>query len=301
MKRTLLTALGLFILVLSVVSNGYGAEKPVRYVATIHPLAEIISTVVGERGQVVQLLAPGASPHTFEPRPSDLWKVEGAAALFYVGAGLDKEWVGRLSALENIAMTDLVPAESRLPMNSRPGSHPADHDHDGGIIDPHFWTDPLTVKEMLPGLVKTLARLDPGGAAVYQANAGVFSAELVRLDRELASLLEPVQGKPLFLFHPSFHYLFRRYHLVLSGVINPFPAREATPRSLVNMAKRIRASGTKAIFSEPQLPVRTASVLAEAAGVAVYTLDPLGGVEGRVSYSELLRYNARIIRKAVLP
>lgn len=299
MTKTFLTALGLFFLVFSVVPAGYAADGPVRYVVTIHPLAEIIRTVVGDRGQVVRLLAPGASPHTFEPKPSDLWKIEGAAALFYAGAGLDKEWIGRLFTSENIEMVGLVPAGTRLLMNSHHDSHAGDHDE--GMTDPHFWTDPLTVKEMLPHLVKVLSALDPGGSAIYQANAVRFAEELVRLDREIASVLEPVQGKPLFLFHPSFNYFIRRYQLVLAGVINPFPARAATPRSLVRMVKRIRESGAKAIFSEPQLPARTASILAEAAGVKVYTLDPLGGEEGRISYGEILRYNARVLRKAVLP
>ena len=44
---------------------------------------------------------------------------------------------------------------------------------------------------------------------------------------------------------------------------------------------------------------RAARVIAAEAGVAVAVLDPVGGVEGRQTYEEMLRYNARTIVEAL--
>ena len=41
------------------------------------------------------------------------------------------------------------------------------------------------------------------------------------------------------------------------------------------------------------------SAVAESAGVAIYTLDPLGGTEGKETYQELLRYNAEVLLEAL--
>jgi len=53
------------------------------------------------------------------------------------------------------------------------------------------------------------------------------------------------------------------------------------------------------VLTEPQLARRPAEVVAEAAGVRCYEMDPLGGVPGRETYSELLRYNARVLVEAL--
>ncbi|MCF6290666.1 MAG: metal ABC transporter substrate-binding protein [Desulfobacterales bacterium] len=275
------------------------AAAEIRYVATIHPLAEILKSITRTRAEVIGLLPPGTSPHTFAPTPSDLTRLHGALALFYIGPGLDREWIGRLPAERKIEVIRLVPRENRLAINSHHEHGDHDIDHAGQLVDPHFWTDPHTVRAMLPGLVDTLVSLDPGGRAVYERNAAIFSHELEGLDQELARLLAPCQETPYFLFHPSFQYLFARYHLRLAGLVEPFPGREPGPRSIATMVKKIKKSGVAMIFTEPQLPRRSARIIAEAAGVGLAMLDPLGGVEGRDSLAQLLRYNGQTLRRAV--
>lgn len=298
-------ALWLFLFILFSASSVFSATAPIRYVATIQPLAEIIKNITTGRGEVIRLLSPGTSPHTFEPSPADLREITGARILFYAGPGLDKEWVGRLPGPVKVEMAGLIPKENILflgrHMHSH-GTHSLEHeedDHHGESLDPHFWTDPMTVKALLPGLVDILSDQDPEGAPIYRANAAVFAEKLSRLDRDLVDILKPVRNKSLFLFHPSFNYFLRRYQLNLTGLINPYPNRESSPKYLVNILRDIKKSGAKAIFKERQLPVKTTTVIAEAAGVEVYELDPLGGGEDTATYGEMLLYNARTINKAL--
>ncbi len=274
----------------------------VEYVATIHPLAEIIRKVAGNRGTVTQLLPPGSSPHTFAPRPSLIRKTAAARAFFYVGPGLDKEWVSRLPAVRKIEVIDLIPPEFRLPVT---GTHLHGEKKAAAVVavNPHFWLDPLTVRAILPRLTEILATLDANGRRVYEANSAAFADELTALHQELIETLKPVSSMPIFVFHPSFQYLIKRYQLSFAGVINPFPGWESTPKTLFDLQKKIRQAGAKAIFSEVQLPRAAADNLAEAAStkavkIKVYELDPLGGGKGRESYAQLLRYNARILRAA---
>lgn len=277
-----------------------------RYVATVPPLAAILRELVGSRGEVITLLPVGASEHTYQPRPSDARAVESATCLFYVSEQMDG-WAASLTAKKKVDVFTLVPAEARLtyavcghPHGAHEHSHgPGEGREEAPGLDPHFWLDPVCVKLVLPKLAQTLGECDPQGTSVYDENARRFGEALDALHARLGEILAPVKGKPVLLFHPSFQYFLKRYGLVLAGVIEPFPGKEPTPRYLKAMIEQVRGAGVKAVFTEPQLPSRPAEVIAEAAGVPVYTLDPIGGGEGRAALADLLLYNARILREAL--
>lgn len=287
---------------------GKADERPnpeILYVATIHPLAEIIKKVVGDRGRVETILSAAASPHTFSPTPVAAKKAETAQGLFYAGQGLDRQWALKMPARRHVEMLALLPVDFQVAAFDH--DHIVEHngqDEPAAGIDPHFWTDPLAVRAMLPRLVETLSSIDGAGTDVYKANGLLFAAELAELDRELSAALKPLQQQPLFLFHPSFQYFFKRYNLLLAGVIEPFAGREPTPKSLYRMVTAMKRLQIKAIFTEPQLPRRPVEVLAEAASdkamtIAIYELDPLGGREGRLTLSQILRYNVAILLQAL--
>ena len=300
--RATLLLLSLLVL-LPLASAVTAAEPPVRYIASIHPLAAILREIVTDRAEVRCLLPPGCSPHTFEPTPSDLQAIESAQAFFYGGAGLDGEWVQKMPARQKVALLNLVPADERLTMadGHEHHQHPGETEehHGEGMTDPHFWTDPLTVKAVVPQLVQELSRIDPAGKALYVANGEKFKQRLEQLDQELRVILKPLAGEPLLLFHPSFNYLFHRYNLQSAGVVVVAPGREPTPKFLLALVKKIKAEKIKALFTEPQLAKRPAQVLAEAAHIPVYELDPIGGVPGRESYPGLLLYNGVTLTKVL--
>ena len=260
-----------------------------RFAATCHPAAAVLRELAAGRAEVTTLLPAGASPHTYEPQPSDIKNVAGAKALFYVSPLLDG-WATRIGAAKTIDMIHLVPPALRL-RNLEEEEGPGD--------DPHFWTDPLVVKATLGPLAEELARLDPPGAAAYRANAVRFAARLDALDREMAAILAPVRGRALLLFHPSLQHLAKRYGLPIAGVVEPSPGKEPTPRYLQKVLRIVKEKQVRAVFGEPQLPRRAVDVVAEAAGIKSGLVDPMGGVPGRTTYEELMRWNARALAEAL--
>jgi len=280
-----------------------------QFAVTIHPLAAILDELVGDRASVVTLLPAGASPHTYDPRPSDVRKAADALAFFYVSDMLDG-WASSLPAGRRIAALDLVPVPNRLTMGEFPHSHdssyhdaaatPENHSEKGDDTwDPHFWMDPLTVKASLPAFVEALGKTDPEGRATYETNARRFAAELDDLDQRVRALLAPVRDAPVVLYHPSVRYLLHRYDLRLFRVVETSPGKEPTPRYILDLATAMKQAGVKAVFTEPQLPARPIEVIAEAAGVPIRTLDPVGGDPGRRTYSELILFNAETLENAL--
>ena len=260
-----------------------------RFVTTIPPFEMILERLVDGRGTVDRLLEPGASPHTYDPTPSDLRATTTATALVYGAEALDG-WAANLPSSRRLELVSMVPVSGRLLFEDG---------HGHGSVDPHFWTDPLTVKQLVPVLADTLCAVDPSGCSTYRANADSFTTALATLDTQIRGLTTSVQEVPVLLAQPFFRYFLHQYGPRLVGVIEPSPGAEATPRQLRRLVDRAHATGAHAILTQRSLPDRAARAVSGAAGIPVVALDPLGGTEGRRTYEDLLRFNARTLNTAL--
>ena len=287
-------------LVAALCAAGCAARSPhggVTYVTTVQPLRAIIAEVVGDRGEVKALLPPGASPHTYEPRPSDAAAAESATAVFYAAEDVDV-WAAKLPAMERISLFSFLPEDARIPY-SETGADADDHDHATGTSNGHFWSDPLVVKAILPKLVERLCALDPDGADTYRKNATRFASELEALDAAMNAQFATLGGRPVLMFHPSWTYFMHRYGLAVAGMVEPFPGKEPTPKFLTALVASAKEQGVRAVCTEPQLPRRPAEVIAQECGLPLFEIDPNGGVDGRRTYRELIEYNAAMLMKAL--
>ena len=296
------------------------AQSGPTVITSIHPYYALLQEIVGENAEVVRLLPPGASPHTFDPTPRDVAQLSDADLVILNGV-LD-EWLLDLveasgtdaEVLEVISELSFEPVGGgehdghegegtggeRESNEAEPGegeSAEDEHDHEG--VNPHIWLDPTLMAEAVPLFVGRLAEVDPENAAVYEANGEALIAELNALEAELSETLAPVRGAAFVPFHDAWPYFARHYGLDLVVEIEPAPGREPSPAYIADALAMIEGSGAKAIFSEVQLPARPAEVIAENAGLPLYLLDPVGGGEETETYAELLRYNASTIREAL--
>lgn len=267
-------------------------EQP-RFVTTIAPFEMILRPVVQGRGTAERLLAPGASPHTYDPSPSDLRAVRNGTALVYGAEHLDG-WAADLPTERRIGLVDLLPAEARLAFDGD------GHDADGGTtVDPHFWTDPLAVARLLPPLADTLCALDADGCATYRANADSFATALSALDTRIESITASVREIPVLLAQPFFRYFLERYGPDLVGVVAPRPGTDPSSRDLQRLIRRAEAAGARGILTQRQLSARGAEAVAEPGALPLLRLDPLGGTDGRTTYSALMIANAQVLRDSL--
>lgn len=257
-------------------------ERPPDAVATIRPIGAIVEPVLGSEVRV--LLSPGASPHTYDPRPSDVRAAGSAAVLFYGAAELDG-WAARLDAPARMALLPMVP-ESLL---VRAGTEHA---------DPHFWMDPLTVRALLPALTDSLCSLAAERCDAYRLGGSTFSRQLSEVHDSVATLMRDAAGSSVLLAHPFLSYFARRYDLEVAGVVEEIPGSEPTPRDMMRMVAEAEQANAMAIFTLPQHPSRAAEAVSEATGLPLVELDPIGG--GANGYADLLYFNAARIRNALL-
>lgn len=275
---------------------GSTAARP-NVVVSIHPLFDIVRQIAGDDAVVVRVLAPGASPHTFDPTPRDVARI-AAADLIVMNGALDL-WLRNLVEASG-ARADVVELIAFDGVRAALADGFPDlvaRDAAGAVFgfNPHVWLDPLVMAAAVPDLARALADVDPASADRYLARAAVLVADLSALHAELATALAPLAGAPFVPFHDAWPYFAARYGLDLIVEIEPFPGREPSPAYLRMALALIRGSGAQVIFSEAQLERRPAEVVAAEAGVALAEIDPLGGLPGRETYQELLRWNAAVL------
>lgn len=292
------------ILALLILSGSLAGAQQLSVVVSMQPHYALVKQLVGDAASVSRILPLGASPHTFDPTPQDVARIAGAS-LIIANGGLD-EWVLELvaAAEAEAPVVELLDALEFEPISgedehgagAEEAAHEQDHEHAHSGVNPHLWLDPVLMAQAVPVLVAALGAADPDNAELYTQNGDALAAELTALDAELRTELAPVAGAPFIPFHDAWPYFVRRYGLNQVAVLEPSPGREPSPRYLADVLQQMTGTGATALFTDVGLPPRPAEVVAEEAGVELYTLDPeaTGGDETE-SYADFMRRNAAVI------
>ncbi len=174
--------------------------------------------------------------------------------------------------------------------------------HGHGELDPHFWFDPVRVKQAVNSVAAHLSGLDPSGQTFYRDNATAYGQELDDLhawiEAEVATL--PQDHRLLVTSHDSFQYFAQRYGFEVVGAIMPVTTEvEPTAMELAELVETIEHSGAHAVFAEKSQTDRLAQQIANETGAeligGLYTgsLGPEGGEAG--TYLDFMRYNVSTI------
>lgn len=304
MKRTITAVLLAFLASVTLSSPVFATAGPIRVVATIFPLTDIVRQVGGNRVIVTTLLTSGMSEHVFEPTTAQIRQMAEASLYVRVGAQMDT-WGDKLLAAAKrtpliVTATAGVPllsiAEKELEKEEEAETH-----HHGGD-DPHVWLDPIIVRDhLVPAVVNALSRIRPGDAAYFSSNGKRFSAGLTSLDLETRNSLKALKKRDFIALHGAWHYLAKRYGLRQIAAVEPFPGKEPSAKYIATLVSLARKNGVTTIFAEPQLSAKAAKVIADELKGRVLLLDPLGAenVPGRNSYISLIRYDVSVIARGM--
>ncbi len=278
-------------------------------VASIAPLADMVYQVGGERVSVHQLIPGGASPHSYEPIPSDIVRLRQADAFFIIGLGLEF-FIDRL--VDGIEThTPVFPINQGIEIiddHYHDDHHQYEHHHDDDHHhhhhhhheqgNPHIWLSLRNAQIMVEQITGILSALDPEGSATYFKNSENYRQKLAELDQWFTEESEYFTSREFVASHAAWPYLARDYKLRQAGSIEQFPGREPTPREIQQLIDSIHHIGIRVVFAEPQLSRKAAEVLAEETGVQLAVLDPLGDFPG-VTYLEIMRNNLENIAEVL--
>src|SRR5690554_6627953 len=70
------------------IGTSHANEKP-KVVVSLAPLEFLVHAVAGDQVDTATLVPPGASPHTYQLRPSERRQLAAADLIFWVGPGME--------------------------------------------------------------------------------------------------------------------------------------------------------------------------------------------------------------------
>lgn len=286
------------------------SDEAMRVVATTTILGDLAENVIGDAGEVVVLMPIGVNPHDFQPSAQQVAAIQNAHLVVANGLGLEE---GLSDVLEAAASDGVRIWEVGPDINPRlfveapdGGEHDDADDHDEGLLDPHFWLDPLRDVEAARLLAEQLSEIEP--TRDWSTGAEAYVVELQQVHDESIEMLAvvPEAGRKLVTNHRAFGYFSDRYDFDMIGTVIPGGATLANPSSseLASLVETVEREQVPAIFTETvESDVLARTVAAEVGYdieiVELYTgsLDE-PGTEGD-SLVGLLRANARRIADAL--
>lgn len=243
---------------------------------------------------VPALLAPGSSPHTYDPRPSDMRRLQRSAALIRGSETLDP-WASDLSGTRVLGLLALLPDSLHRPLSGHAATASRGDSH---VLDPHFWTDPLAVKALLPALADTLCTLHPNACDDYRSNVRGASDRLDALHRTVRETVAPAAGRSVLLAQPFLGFFLDRYGIPVSGVVQPGPGRSPGPRRIEELIARTKRDSVSVILTLPGPPPPGTETIARETGARLVSVPALGTEEAPSGYENFMRSIAQSVASA---
>ncbi|WP_054063380.1 zinc ABC transporter substrate-binding protein [Pseudomonas fuscovaginae] len=258
-------------------------QAQVSLLTSIKPLQLIAAAVEDGVETPEVLLPPGASPHNYALRPSDVRKVQSVDLLYWIGPDMESflPRVLKGRSLPTVAVQDLPGMKlRRFAEDNHSHAEEADehdHDHRPGSLDAHLWLSTVNARVIAARMAADLAKADPANAERYRRNAEAFAGRLDALDARLKARLAGVADKPYFVFHEAFDYFESAYGLRHAGVFSVAAEVQPGAQHVAAMRARLQEVGKTCVFSEPPLRPRLAETLVSGLPVKLAELDALGG------------------------
>ena len=245
-----------------------GAASPTPGVPTVVVTTTVLGTVVadlvGDRAGVTVLMGNGVDPHDWSPSAKDIERVMKADVVVANGLGLEEGLEKTLDEAEKAGVA-VFRATDHITVREV-----GDGEHGGG--DPHFWVDPISMRDVVAALVPELAKV---GVDVADRGADL-ETRLTDLDAETRASLAvvPDASRKLVTGHESMGYFADRYAFELIGTVIPGLSSqgEVSAGELAALKAEIDEQGVKAIFTEIGTPTAVVEAIGQETGVEVVEL-----------------------------
>ena len=299
MKKLFLTAL---------VGLSSFAYANVNAIVSIVPQQTFLKKIGGDKVNISLMVKPGNSPHTYEPKPSQMRDISKADIYFTIDVEFEHNWIEKFqNQNKSMIVKDMGKNIAKIEMEEH--SHHDDHDedkhknekheehedhehdkhddhakenhdehhedeHDEEGKDPHIWTTPANVKIIANNIYNELIKIDTKNKAYYKINLTEFLKEIEQTDKKIKNLLKDTPKHSKFMvFHPAWGYFAKEYDLeqlaIEAGGKNP------KPKQIAYLIEEAKEEKVRAVLTAPEFSISTAQQIAKEVGVPVIKISPL--------------------------
>lgn len=296
-------------------AGGDAAERvsaePIRAVATVGMVAELVRHVGGDHVHVTQLMGSGVDPHLYRVTRDDVRHIFASEIVLASGLLLEGKMNHALQRMAQRRRLVEVAAEilRRCGGDAGGGGPPAgakaSRQH-----DPHVWMDVSLWAEGTAVVADALARQRPELEESFRRNAARYRQRLLALHRwgrEVMATVPP-RRRQLVTSHDAFGYFGRAYGLSVTGVQGLATDSEAGVRRINRLVDLLVDQGITAVFVESSISPKSVQAVIEGAaarghrvriGGQLYSdaCGPCGTYPG--TYFGMMDHNITIIARAL--
>ena len=251
------------------------AQDGLLLAVSIPPQKWFISQIAGDKARVIVLAGQGQNPHNYEPSPKQIQSLTSAGAWILSGAEFEISLLPKVAAIfPNLLIIDGTEGVKFRTLEEHDhDEYGHDDEHSSLEIDRHTWFGREPAKILAAHTRDALSLIDNANEEYYNEKCEtlmrLIDDEFDRLKIELA----PLEGKSVFVYHPSFGYFLDEFGIFQEAVEEG--GKEPSPRQLNNLLAKLNEERPAAIFVQAQFPVNAAKTLAASAGAQLIDLDPL--------------------------
>ena len=238
-------------------------------ISSILPEQTFIQAIGGDEISVSLMVKPGNSPHTYEPKPSQMKDISRADLYLAIGVEFEEVWLPRFSSQnKQMKIIDISKGIEKLAITG-------EHEKHGEQHDPHIWTSPANVKIIAKNILAALTQADSVHAVYYQKRYETFIAEVEQTDQIISGLLSTLakEKRAFIVFHPSWGYFAKQYGLRQTPI--EIGGKAPKPRAVQELIKQARKLKTGTILTSPEFSDAIAKQIASELEVKVLKISPL--------------------------
>ena len=178
--------------------------KPLVLVS-IAPYQFLVNAIGGSEIEIQTVVPSGANPHSYEPTSAQVSNMLQARAWFRIGEPFEEKIIPILHRYNpELKVLDLRKGIVLLE-EGHMDCHHCSMDH----FDRHIWLSPKLAALQAGEVEKFLTEQFPEKKEFFARNLTSLQSQLLQLDGEILSLLEPVKDRVILVSHPAFGYFCR--------------------------------------------------------------------------------------------
>jgi zinc transport system substrate-binding protein len=296
--RTFLQALVASAAVLAAGGAHAADAKRLKVGITLHPYYSFVANIVGDRADIVPLIAADANPHGYAPQPADMIRITSMDVLVVNGIGHDA-WAFEI--LDASGMRDKL---RLIYANDGVSLIPVAGDPSGAkVVNPHTFISTTAAIQQVYTIARALGELDPDNAKYFRDNARRYALEVRKLRAEFDA---QIAGADLSKFrcatmHSGYDYILQELGLQVTAVIEPRHGVEPTARQLAETIDRIKAANVNVLFAEKYFASKLSDTIKDATGVKMYSISHISSGEYTPDkFVEEMRENLTTLATAIV-
>ena len=248
-------------------------RKPIIAVSIL-PHRYFVQEIGKDLVESMVLVGPGQNPHLYEPTPRQMADLGKASVWILSNTDFEIRLVPKIRSLyPNLLIIDGTEGVEFRVMEQEHEHEQEEEHHGDGTYDKHTWLGEDESKIFANHVLQVLVAIDHANAESYRTHHERLVSSIDSLFQELRRELSSLKGKTIFVYHPSFGYLFDDLGIVQEAVETG--GKEPTPKTLSALIEQAQADKAAAIFVQAQFPTAAADTVAAAIGARVIPLDPL--------------------------